>query len=381
MHIKKQALFLCLMALSTFNNYILSTSFTNPAPITINDSGAATPYPSTITVSGFDCQVVSHITLTLNGLTHTNPEDLNMMLVALNGNKCVFMADVGGSGDVSNITVIFDDAAATTVSAQLVPGTFKPTADNNSALSPFPAPAPQPVLTDYAQPQSTATFTNSFNGINPNGSWDLYIFDDFAQDSGSISNGWTLNITSDSTAPTISLSANPAVIAPGQSSTLTAIIGSGTPPYSVEFSDGFVSPVSSDTIVTHQVNPTSTTTYFATVTDFLGCISDPPATITITVSATPPTPPDNLKVVLCGPKCRTTRNCKPKICGKATPGSVISLFANTKLVAKTKANAQGCFCVTPCRALCKGCNSLVAVAQQGSATVRSNALQVLVKRR
>ena len=181
--------------------------------------------------------------------------------------------------------------------------------------------------------------------------------------------------------PTISLSANPAVIAPGQSSTLTATVGSGTPPYSVEFSDGFVSPVSPDTIVTHQVNPTSTTTYSATVTDFLGCISDPPATITITVSTTPPTPPDNLKVVLCGPKCRVSRNCKPRICGKATPGSVISLFANTKLVAKTKANAQGCFCVTPCRALHKGCNSLVAVAQQGSATVRSNALQVLVKRR
>ena len=376
MHIKKQALFLCLMVLSTCNNYISSTSFTNSELITINDLAAATPYPSTITVSGY-CpgQVISHITLTLNGLTHTFPADLSMMLVAPNGNKCVFMSNVGGGDDVSNITVTFDDAAATTVPNPLEAGTFKPTTAPAEGAIPFPAPAPQPVPANYAQTEGTATFTNSFNGINPNGSWDLYILDAFGQDAGFIAEGWTLTISPDATpAPTISLSANQAVIAPGESSTLTATVGSGTPPYSVEFSDGFVSPVSPDTIVTHQVNPTSTTTYSATVTDFLGCISDTPATITVTVG-------DNLKVVLCGPKCRVSRNCKPKICGKATPGSVISLFANTKLVAKTKANAQGCFCVTPCRALHKGCNSLVAVAQQGSATVRSNALQVLVKRR
>ena len=179
--------------------------------------------------------------------------------------------------------------------------------------------------------------------------------------------------------PTISISANPLVIAPGQSSTLTTFLGSGTPPYSVEFSDGFISPISSDTIVTHQVSPASTTTYSATVTDFLGCISDPPATITLTVSATPPTPPDNLKVILCGPKCRISKSGCVKISGKATPGAIINIYANSRCIGKAKASVTGKFCIVPCRRLNKGCNTIVALAKIGQSKALSNKIKVLVK--
>ena len=179
--------------------------------------------------------------------------------------------------------------------------------------------------------------------------------------------------------PTIEVSANPTVITQGQSATLTATVGSGTPPYSVTFSDGFISPVSTDTGVNHEVNPTTTTTYAATVTDFLGCISDPPATITLTVNTpTPPPIPSKLKVILCGPKCRVSKTCKPRISGRATPGATVYLTANNRLVGKATASNNGCFCVKLRKALCKGCNTIVATAKNGNEIARSNALKVLV---
>ena len=177
--------------------------------------------------------------------------------------------------------------------------------------------------------------------------------------------------------PTISTSANPTVITLGQSSTLTATLGSGTPPYFVTFSDGFVSPVSANTSVTHEVSPTTTTTYSAVVTDSLGCESDPSNIITLTV-LNPTPPPSDLKVVICGPKCRVTKSRKPRISGRTTPGAVVSLYANNSLVAKTKANNKGVFLVKPC--LKKGCNTIVAQAvNSAGSTARSQCIKINVK--
>jgi hypothetical protein len=63
--------------------------FSNPAAITINDAAAATPYPSNITVSGLVGNITK-LTVTINGFSHTFPDDVDMMLVAPNGNKFVF---------------------------------------------------------------------------------------------------------------------------------------------------------------------------------------------------------------------------------------------------------------------------------------------------
>ena len=179
--------------------------------------------------------------------------------------------------------------------------------------------------------------------------------------------------------PTISTSANPTVITLGQSSTLTATLGSGTPPYFVTFSDGFISPVSVNTSVTHEVSPTTTTTYSAVVTDSLDCESDPLNTITLTVLSPVP-PPSDLKVVICGPRCRVTKSRKPRIRGRTTPGALVSLYANSSLVAKTKANNKGVFVVKPCCMLKRGCNTLVAQAvNNAGSTARSNCIKINVK--
>ena len=58
--------------------------FTNAAPITINDATTATPYPSNISVAGVSF-VPSRIQLRLNGLSHTFPGDVAILVVGPSG--------------------------------------------------------------------------------------------------------------------------------------------------------------------------------------------------------------------------------------------------------------------------------------------------------
>jgi subtilisin-like proprotein convertase family protein len=179
--------------------------FTNPAAITIPNATApapASPYPSNITVSGLT-GTISKVTVTITGLNHTFPDDIDMLLVGPTGAKFLFWSDVGGSVDASGLNITLDDAAASNMPdvGGLSSGTFKPTdcdgspctLDNPEDVA-FPAPAPAPPYSETG-PTGSATFANIFNGTNPNGTWSLYIIDDSLGDAGSISGGWSLNIT------------------------------------------------------------------------------------------------------------------------------------------------------------------------------------------
>ncbi len=162
-----------------------TTNFTNAAAITINDSAAGSPYPSTITASGIS--TYSRVTVTLNGLSHTFPDDIDVILVAPGGQKAYVMSDVGGSSAVTNVTLTLDDLAATALpdSSVLTSGTFKPT-NIGTTTDTFPAPAPAgPYSADFSV----------FNGLGAaaNGTWSLYVRDDLGGDVGSYAGGWTLS--------------------------------------------------------------------------------------------------------------------------------------------------------------------------------------------
>lgn len=168
-----------------------TSSFSNPTSIIIpaTGTGAATgapsnPYPSNLIVSGIS-GTVSKVTVQLFNFNHTFPGDVDVLLVGPGGQKLLLMSDVGGGTDAVNANLTFDDAAAA-IGATVVSGTFRPT--NIGAGDLFPAPAP---AGPYPDPQQLSVF----NGVNPNGTWSLYVVDDAATDIGNINGGWRLNIT------------------------------------------------------------------------------------------------------------------------------------------------------------------------------------------
>ena len=172
----------------TFNQPFAS-GWSNAAPITIPDHGVATPYPSTITVSGLT-GVVTTATVTLNSLTHAFPHDVNVLLVSPTGGNTLVMSHVGGGHSVSNLTLTFDDAVTNTLpnSDQLTAGTYRPSSYPGAVAFPSPAPAGPnpPALAGVA-------------GYGPNGTWLLYVFDDAVGDGGYIAGGWNLVLTTAST--------------------------------------------------------------------------------------------------------------------------------------------------------------------------------------
>jgi subtilisin-like proprotein convertase family protein len=153
--------------------------YTNPDAINIPDNANADPYPSTITVPAF-AGLIGQVRVTLHGLTHTHPNDLDILLVGPTGASTVLMSDSGGAPDVVDLTVTFDDFAPA-VPASLVAGTFRPT--NSGAGDPFPLPAP---------PGPHGATLGVFGGTSPIGSWHLLVVDDAGVDLGDIARGWSI---------------------------------------------------------------------------------------------------------------------------------------------------------------------------------------------
>lgn len=161
-----------------------SPSICNAYPITIPSSGVATPYPSSILIDGYS-SLITDVNVHLLGLSHSWPDDIDILLVGPQGQNLIIMSDAGGSADIVDINLTFDDAAADLLpdNVQIVSGSYKPT--NYGAGDTFPAPAPAP---------SAATTLATFNQTDPNGSWRLFVVDDTAGDPGAIARGWCLEI-------------------------------------------------------------------------------------------------------------------------------------------------------------------------------------------
>lgn len=153
-----------------------------PAPAT---SGIAAPYPSAINVSGLT-GTVSKVTATLNGLTHTFPGDIDAVLVGPGGQRVILMSDAGGGTDIVGVNLTFEDGRPA-LPGILVSGTFAPT--NIGTGDVFPSGGPVAPF---------AGVLSAFNGVNPNGTWNLFVVDDAGGDIGSYAGGWSLTITTSS---------------------------------------------------------------------------------------------------------------------------------------------------------------------------------------
>jgi uncharacterized repeat protein (TIGR01451 family) len=169
----------------SFIFYIPSvTNYSQSTGILIPEFGPATPYPSQIQVTGLANQLVTKVTATLNGFTHTFPHDVNVVLASPDGEELFLMSHVGGAYSVTNLTLTFDDAATQTLPAtQLASGIYLPT-----VVTPY---NPLPGIPSA----SSASAMAIFDGSHANGNWSLYVFDDTQGNSGVISSGWALGLT------------------------------------------------------------------------------------------------------------------------------------------------------------------------------------------
>jgi Ca2+-binding RTX toxin-like protein len=161
--------------------------FANSAAIIIPDSGNATPYPSAINVAGLQ-GVVTFMAIDFLGLSHSSPDDIDALVASpVAGNNAIVMSDAGGfAPGVVGVNITFNDSAAGQIpdSTNFASGLYQ-LSNFNSGTDTFPAPAPAP--------SAFTSLAAAFNGINPNGTWNLFIVDDVAGDSGSLSAGWRLN--------------------------------------------------------------------------------------------------------------------------------------------------------------------------------------------
>lgn len=156
-------------------------------------TGPASPYPSTINVSGLSGN--KRIKLELTSISHSFPSDLDFLLVSPTGAKYVFLSDSGGNSAISNLTFTLSDGASVVPpTTGWAAGDFLPY--NLGAGDPFVSPAPSAPYSEAA-PAGSATFMSAFgqSGSEMNGAWRLFAVDDANTDSGSMA-GWKLTFES-----------------------------------------------------------------------------------------------------------------------------------------------------------------------------------------
>jgi hypothetical protein len=148
--------------------------------------GPAAPYPSTIQISAVTGSI-THVTVTLAGLTYNYPANIDALLVAPSGTNVLLMSHCGYAYNIDDVTLTFDDSAVLQLPQYdlITSGTYQPT--NYSPAATFAAPAPSG---PFGQTLSV------FNGSNPSGTWSLYVQDngEFNMGSGFIAEGWQLDI-------------------------------------------------------------------------------------------------------------------------------------------------------------------------------------------
>jgi hypothetical protein len=172
-----------------------AATFANTTPITIPDGviGPASPYPSSINVSGLT-GTFTDISATITGLSHAAPADLDVLLVEPHGSGVILMSDAPQDDPfcvtpVTGVDLTFDSFAAERIPPDRVlsSGTQKPTDVGFSLINCGRG------ADDFTTEASS--IVPFFRRLDPNGVWSLYVRDDDPTDGGSIAGGWSLGLT------------------------------------------------------------------------------------------------------------------------------------------------------------------------------------------
>ena len=179
---------------------------TNAPTMATNSIAPGYGYPSLINISGIP-GFITKATVTFSNFAHSFPSDVDAVLEAPNGSNSILMSHCGGDYGVGivngvnygpPVTLTFDQTASASLptNGPLATGTYKPT--TNSLEMPKLPSVPANEVVPVAPPASPYPYSadlTSFLGASPNGNWSLWAICDKTLDSGSISNGWILNIS------------------------------------------------------------------------------------------------------------------------------------------------------------------------------------------
>lgn len=155
-----------------------AASFMQPSPTTVGDAGSS-PFPSRVDVSGVTGDVLD-VDVTLSGVEHQWPDDLDVVLVAPDGTAATVMSDVGGDDQTpaTGTALTFDDDASGSVPPGLLSGRYRPHDDDSDPGDPDLEGA-------------DATFAE-LAAAAVNGTWELYVNDDTYDFDGRIAS-WSLS--------------------------------------------------------------------------------------------------------------------------------------------------------------------------------------------
>lgn len=154
--------------------------------------GQSSRYPSTVQLTGF--KRLTDIDVTIRFVNHTDPDDLDIVLVGPGNRSAILWSDAGGANDLPGSTFRFvDDGEAQTFlpdSGQITGGTYG-TSNYEVGVDFWPGINP-----------SDNRLLSAFYGPQPNGNWRLFVFDDVEQPdtgdrngTGAIANGWSLKVS------------------------------------------------------------------------------------------------------------------------------------------------------------------------------------------
>ncbi len=154
-------------------------------------SGPANPYPSTIEVSGL-VGLMTGLTVTLTDFSHTRVGDVGIGLIAPDGTGIWLFNGTSGAHGITDLTFTFSDLGSAKLNAQTVSGTYKPGSVFQGTQL-------------FSDDTPLVTTLAGFDGIDPNGTWQLLVRD-YASSyngqpniggTGQIACGWSLSFNAE----------------------------------------------------------------------------------------------------------------------------------------------------------------------------------------
>jgi hypothetical protein len=140
----------------------------------VGTMGAASRYPVTIRVFGQPANLDNAV-VTLFGLTHGHPADLDILLVSPSGTNVMLMSHVGGTTNVADAALVFRQSGSLPPTSGPIPSgqTSYYMPSDYGHIDPMPQ-----VGSDPPPPGPYSTNLLDLVDTNPNGVWKLYIYDD-----------------------------------------------------------------------------------------------------------------------------------------------------------------------------------------------------------